>query len=136
MAYLRILYSIQSHFHVQFQEESFPNFGTTLSPSSAYHPQTDEQNEMLNLKIEEMLRLFMNFDKSNWDEFLLDFEVAHNSLFHETKAFSPFSLNLRIYPKTISMDIILSYNLAANDFHSEIKRSMKEAHAQLQTYNK
>lgn len=50
--------------------------GTKLSPSSAYHPQTDRQSEITNRKIEEVIRSLVNFDKSNWDKHLTDFEVA------------------------------------------------------------
>lgn len=49
-----------------------------IRASSAYHPQTDGQSEIMNKKIEEMLRNFVNHDQSDWDKYLIDVEVAYN----------------------------------------------------------
>ena len=58
-----------------------------------YHPQTAGQSEITNKKFEEMIRAFANYKKDNFDEHLVDFEVAYNSGVNATTLCSPFSVN-------------------------------------------
>ena len=46
----------------KFWSYSFKILGTKLSPYSTYHPQTDGQTEVINRKVEEMIRAFVNYD--------------------------------------------------------------------------
>jgi len=55
----------------KFWKSLFSILGTRITPSSAYHPQTDGQTEIVNRKIEEMIRCFANFSKNNWDEHIV-----------------------------------------------------------------
>jgi transposase-like protein len=48
-----------------------------LRPSSAYHPKTDGQREVVNRKVEEILRCFVGNNQSNWDLFLVALEFAY-----------------------------------------------------------
>ncbi len=73
-----------SIFMSKFWETLFKRVQVTLKPSSSYHPETDGQTERMNRKIEEMLRCYVNHHQSNWDEFLVDIEVAYNSSPHAT----------------------------------------------------
>ena len=50
-----------------------------------------------------MIRGFVNFDKKNWDENLVDFEVAGNSSVHATNTFTPFFLNYGVHPRTVAL---------------------------------
>ncbi len=74
----------------KFRKTLFELLGSKIAPSTAYHPQTDWQSEIANRNIEEMLREFANFRKDNWDEHIVDFEVAYNSAIHSTTLYSPF----------------------------------------------
>jgi hypothetical protein len=61
-----------------------------LRPSSAYHPETDGQTEVVNRKVEEMLCCFVNHHQSNWYLFLVDLEFAYKSAPLSTTTISPF----------------------------------------------
>jgi hypothetical protein len=55
----------------------FPGCSVSSSAhSSAYHPETDGQTEVVNRKVEEILRCFVNNNQSNWDLLLIDLEFA------------------------------------------------------------
>ena len=58
--------------------------GVKLSPSSSFHPETDSQSECSNLKVEEIFRSFTDDYQDNWDDHLIEFEVAYNPAFNYT----------------------------------------------------
>ena len=122
-------------FMSKFWKSLFKLLGTKISPSSAYHPQTDGQSEILNRKIEEMIRSFVGFDKKDWDKYLVDFEVAYNSSVHATTTFTPYFLNYGVHPKTVPMDLLNSDNPAANSFLENMQEALKEARVQITKSN-
>ena len=65
-------------FGSKFWKNLFRMLGTKLAPSTAYHPQTDGQTQIANREVEKMISAFANFRKNNWDEHLVDFEIAYN----------------------------------------------------------
>lgn len=77
-----------------------------LRPSSAYHPQTDGQTEIMNKKVEEILRNFVDHHQSNWDLFLVDAEVAYNRSPNTVTTYSPFYLNYGQEPRTVPFDVL------------------------------
>jgi hypothetical protein len=82
-----------SHFWRAFWEQ----LGTTLTMSTAYHPQTDGQTERANRTLEEMLRSRINFEQDDWDEHLAAAELAINNAVQASTGFSPFYLNYGQY---------------------------------------
>ena len=118
-------------FMSKFWTSLFKLLGTKLSPSSAYHPQTDGQSEIMNRKLEEMIRSFANFDKSNWDQYLVDFEVAYNSAVNATTGFSPFYLNYGIHPRTVPLDLLSADAPAASSFLQNMQNAIREARKQI-----
>jgi hypothetical protein len=70
-----------------------------LRPSSAYHPETDGQTGVVNRKVEEILRCFVNNNQSNWDIFFIDLDFAYNSAPHSTTTLSPFFLTYGTEPR-------------------------------------
>jgi hypothetical protein len=79
-------------FTAHFWEAFWAALGTTLTMSTAYHPQTDGQTENANKVLEVMLRHYIDFDQSDWDLHLGAAELAINNARSETTGFTPFYL--------------------------------------------
>jgi len=80
-------------FTAHFWRAFWSQLGTTLTMSTAYHPQTDGQTERANRTLEEMLRSRINFRQTDWDEHLAAAELAINNSVQSSTGFSPFYLN-------------------------------------------
>lgn len=114
-------------FMSKFWYSLFHLLRTKITPSSAYHPETDGQTEIVNRKLEEMIRAYVDFDKSNWDLYLTHFEVAHNSSIHTSTSFSPFYLNYGQHPRTVPLETLDSTNPSAGDFLNHMQKCEKIA---------
>lgn len=125
---LKIISDRDPIFMSNFRKNLFTILSTKLSPSFAYPSQTNGLSEIMNLKIEEMIPTFVNFDKSNWDEHLIILKVAYNSSVNAITTCTPFYLNYGIHPFTIPIAILSSANPAANNFLRSIQHATKEAH--------
>ncbi|GJZ44771.1 ty3-gypsy retrotransposon protein [Tanacetum coccineum] len=77
-------------FMSSFWKELFRLQGTTLSTSSAYHPQTDGQTEVLNRCLEDYLRAFVADAPRSWVSFLPWAEYSYNTAFHSAIKMTPF----------------------------------------------
>ena len=75
-----------------------------------------------------MIRAFVNCKKNNWDEQLVDFEVAYNSAISSNKLCSPFFINYGIHPRTIPMEGITSYNPSSKSFMDIVHDTTKFAY--------
>jgi hypothetical protein len=64
-------------------------YGSVLALSSAHHPQTDGQTEILNATIEQMLRAYVAADRSSWAKWLGEIAFAYNSSVHGSTGYSP-----------------------------------------------
>ena len=108
-------------FMSKFGTELFKLLGTPSSPSSAYHPRRmDKRRSSKN--VEEMIRGFANYDKTNWDENLVDLEVAYNPAVHSTPGFTPLFLNYGIHPRATTIDTLSSNSPAADTFLQNIQK--------------
>lgn len=87
----------------QFWEHFFKLQGTKLCRSSAYHPQSDGQTEVLNRSLEHYLWCFVADKPSSWPALLHWAEYWYNSSFHSTIQMSPFQALYGTSPPTISM---------------------------------
>ena len=88
-----ILSDRDPRFTAHFWRALWAQLGTKLVMSTAYHPQTDGQTERANRTLEEMLRSYVNWRQTDWDEHLPVLEMAINNARNATTGFSPFYLN-------------------------------------------
>jgi len=70
-----------------------------LNHSSAYHPQTDGQTEIVNAAMEQYLRAFCAFQQDDWVDWLPLAEFAANNQVSETTGVSPFYANYGFHPR-------------------------------------
>ena len=78
-------------FTSNFWSELSRMLGTKLRLSTAYHPQTDGQNERANLVLQEVLRHVVSPSQLDWDVMLGGAELAMNTYVRSTGE-SPFFL--------------------------------------------
>ena len=72
---------------------------TTLHPSSAFHPETDGQTEIVNAGVNKFLRAFVSFTQDDWVDWLPLAEFAMNNQVNETTSISPFFANYGFNPR-------------------------------------
>ncbi|VFQ77089.1 unnamed protein product [Cuscuta campestris] len=73
-----------------FWKELMRLSGTTLKFSTAYHPQTDGQTEVVNRSLEQYLRAFVHERPARWTTFLLWAELALNCSHDESIGMSSY----------------------------------------------
>ena len=74
----------------KFWNELFRLQGTTLLHSTAYHPQTDGQSEIVNQALETYLRCFVNGQPKQWAKWLHWAEYCYNTSPHMAIQMAPF----------------------------------------------
>ena len=67
--------------------------------STAFHPQTDGQTERQNQHLEHYLRVYSNWEQSNWAALLFLAEFAYNNSVHSVTGFTPFFMLYGFHPK-------------------------------------
>jgi transposase InsO family protein len=93
-----IIHDRDTRFTSDFWSSLFRIVETKISPSTAYHPQTDGQTERANRTIIEMLRPYVNQYHTDWDEHLPTVEFAYNNSVNMSHGFTPFYLNYARHP--------------------------------------
>ena len=66
--------------------------GTKLLYSTACHPQTDGQTEVVNRTLSQLLRVCLKRNLTSWEETLPFVEFAYNRHVHKTSGYSPFEM--------------------------------------------
>lgn len=84
-------------FTSSFWRELFKSQGTKLKFSSAYHPQTDGQTEIVNKMVEQYLRCFSGDRPKGWSHHLPLVEWWYNTSAHTSTKLTPFE-SIYAYP--------------------------------------
>ena len=81
-------------------KELCQNLGVEQNFSTAYHPQTDGQSERTNQIMEDLLRIFCNYQQDDWKEWLSIVQYIINSRPSSTTRKAPFELWMGHIPQT------------------------------------
>ena len=88
----------------QFISEFWTEFcrilGIKLKLSTAFHPQTDGQTEVMNQYLDQRLRPFINYHQDNWSALLPIMDYAQATLLHDSTGLSPFQVKFGYKPRT------------------------------------
>ncbi|PKU60511.1 hypothetical protein MA16_Dca028643 [Dendrobium catenatum] len=75
-----------------FWRELWKRLRTEIKLSSAYHPQTDGQTEVVNRTLGNMLRCLAHEHPKQWDEYIGQAEFAYNAMSNRSTGQCPFSI--------------------------------------------
>ena len=87
------------HFTSMLSRELCRALGITQNISTAYHPQTDSQSERTNQRLEQYLRIFIDYHQQTWASLLPLAQYTLNSWPNATTKKAPFELILGYVPK-------------------------------------
>jgi hypothetical protein len=102
-----------------------------LAFSSASHPQTDGQTEVVSRSLEDLLRSLVTENHSSWDNILPQAEFAYNDLGNHSTGKIPFQIVHGTQPRGVS-ELRESEQTATNSASpEEFAEAMKELHSKV-----
>jgi hypothetical protein len=120
-----------------FWRTLWKKLGTDLSFSSAYHPQTDGQTEVVNKSLGNLLRSLVTEHHNQWDQILPQAEFAYNDSPNRSTGKSPFQILYGMQPRGVSelRDLEQSEirSVGAEDFAAEMQKLHSQIRGQLQS---
>ncbi|XP_058775850.1 uncharacterized protein LOC131650137 [Vicia villosa] len=111
----------------KFWKEFHKLQGTTLKYSTAYHPETDGQTEVLNRSVETYLRCFASSQPRHWYKYLHLAEYWYNTSYHSAIKTTPFRALYGRDPPSISA------HLAGSVQEPSVEAILQQHHDILQT---
>ena len=99
--------------------------------STVFHPQTDRQTERVNQKLEQYLRIFIDYRQKQWPDWLGTAEFAYNNKVHSSTKMLPFKANYGQNPRMGFKIRKKEKNKKTEKFATKIKEIQKEAKAVL-----
>jgi transposase InsO family protein len=79
-----------SKFTSRFWTSLQSTLGTQLNLSTAYHPEIDGQTKRVNQVMEDMLRMYVMDNQTQWEKYLPLVEFAYNNSFHSSIGMPPY----------------------------------------------
>jgi hypothetical protein len=95
---LDIISDRDSRFTAHLWKDFLKLVGVKTRMSTAFHPQTDGQTEIINQLLEMYLRAFVNYEMANWVDLLPMAEFAYNNAKTSTIGMTPFYANYGYHP--------------------------------------
>ncbi|XP_019253895.1 PREDICTED: uncharacterized protein LOC109232588 [Nicotiana attenuata] len=105
-------------------QELFSMHGVTLSTSTAYHPQSDSQTEVVNRCFETYLRCFCSDSQKDWFSYLAVAEWWYNTTFHSSIQTTPYEA-LYGQPPPLHLPYIAGDSVVEEVDRSMITRELK-----------
>ena len=104
--------------------------GIRANRSSAFHPQTDGQTERLNSVLEQYLRIYCDYQQTDWASLLPIAEFSYNNSKHSATTLSPFFANYGFHPR---MSLLPPSPDSATPAADSYVAQLREAQTTLQT---
>jgi hypothetical protein len=98
----------ENDFLSTFWSSLWSQLNTKLAKSTAFHPQTDGQTELVNKMIVHILRMYNSKHLHTWDESLPYVQHRYNIAIHISTNHSPFQVGLGFQPLD-PMDVALPF---------------------------
>ncbi|CAM8968266.1 unnamed protein product [Rhodiola kirilowii] len=108
-------------FMSKFWKELFRQQGTLLAHSTAYHPQSDGQTEVVNRGLEDYLRCFVSEHQRDWLQLLPWAEFCYNTALHSSTGTSPYEIVYGRPPPALLDHIPGSTTLASVEEHIQCR---------------
>ncbi|PKU71893.1 hypothetical protein MA16_Dca026620 [Dendrobium catenatum] len=120
-----------------FWRELWKQLQTEIKLSSAYHPQTDGQTEVVNSTLGNMLRCLVQDNPKKWDDILSQAEFAYNSMPNRSTGMCPFNIVYTKPPNHVVDIAVLPkcYNPAATKLTGDFKAVLDKVRKTLQASN-
>eukprot|EP00889_Picochlorum_renovo_P006501 jgi/Picre1/33531/NNA_008854.t1 len=131
----RIITDRASTFTGEFYHAMMDVFGTKLSHTTAFHPQSDGQTERANRSIIDMLRAYCANNIQDWEKYLPLVEFALNSAVSTSTQTTPFFLNYGrhpVYPFANASQLMVSDREDVNEILLRIQSAIQMAQAHLE----
>ena len=103
--------------------------GIHANRSSAFHPQTDGQTERLNSVLEQYLRIYCDYQQTDWASLLPLAEFSYNNSKHSATTLSPFFANYGFHP---SMSLLPTSPHSATPAADSYVQNLQQAQVVLQ----
>ena len=127
----RIISNRDPRFTSVFSRELCHTLGISQNISMAYHPQTDGQSERTNQRLEQYLRIFIDYNQQNWASLLPLAQYTLNAWPNATTKKTPFELILGYIPK-VHQSARPFKSLSVEDRLQKLKQAREEARVALQ----
>lgn len=111
-----------------FWQSLHARFGTTLSMSSSFHPQSNGKTERANRTINSVMRQLVNEHQTNWAAGMRYAEFAINASRSESNGHAPFELTRGYIPATISSSLSSVEEVQHPDQLDDAARFVTHAH--------
>ena len=89
--------------------------GIRANRSSAFRPQTDGQTERLNSVLEQYLRMYCDYQQTDWAGILPLAEFSYNNSKHSATSLTPFFVNYGFHPSMSLLPLSPSSSTPAAD---------------------